>query len=296
MIKGPYRLLAIFLIIAVGASSSFAGGLSEQGVSVGGVNAVLIRPAKPRASIILLAGGSGQLGITSDGVITQLSQNQLVRTRGAYAAHVLAVLVPDYGVDLAQAVAYMAAIKRPVTVAGMSRGTQRAAQGIANGARPDKLVLTSGFLSDQSGDADNVSTRSARPQCCRRRSSSITVRTDVGKRRRKASLRSSPGPTARRASSGSMAANPRAIHARRWRIMALTAWMERSSRWWRPSPRDSSAGAVVHCLLPVVGSTPTRILASDVERVSAATAYAPTRRLSHGRVPVGTSWGARLGW
>jgi hypothetical protein len=156
MIKGPYRLLAIFLIIAVGASSSFAGGLSEQGVSVGGVNAVLIRPAKPRASIILLAGGSGQLGITSDGVITQLSQNQLVRTRGAYAAHGLAVLVPDYGVDLAQAIAYMAAIKRPVTVAGTSRGTQRAAQGIANGARPDKLLLTSGFLSDQSGDADNV--------------------------------------------------------------------------------------------------------------------------------------------
>jgi hypothetical protein len=50
----------------------------------------------------------------------------------------------------------MSAIKRPVTLAGTSRGVQRAAQGLAGGARPDKLVLTSGFLSDKSGDTDNV--------------------------------------------------------------------------------------------------------------------------------------------
>jgi hypothetical protein len=45
----------------------------------------------------------------------------------------------------------MAAIKRPVTVIGTSRGTIRAAEGIARGARPDALVLTSGFLSAESG-------------------------------------------------------------------------------------------------------------------------------------------------
>ena len=33
----------------------------------------------------------------------------------------------------------MAAIKRPVTLVGTSRGTQRAAEGIAAGARPDAL-------------------------------------------------------------------------------------------------------------------------------------------------------------
>jgi hypothetical protein len=42
-----------------------------------------------------------------------------------------------------------------VTLAGTSRGTQRAAEGIAAGARPDALVLTSGFLSPQSGQGVN---------------------------------------------------------------------------------------------------------------------------------------------
>ena len=44
----------------------------------------------------------------------------------------------------------------PVTLVGTSRGTQRAARGIAAGARPARLVLTSGFLSEASGNSDNV--------------------------------------------------------------------------------------------------------------------------------------------
>jgi hypothetical protein len=62
----------------------------------------------------------------------------------------------DANVDLAQAVSYMARIRRPVTVVATSRGTLRAARGIAAGARPDALVLTSGFLTDQSGGGENV--------------------------------------------------------------------------------------------------------------------------------------------
>src|SRR5262249_14729747 len=54
------------------------------------------------------------------------------------------------------AVQYMAAIKRPVTVIATSLGTIRAAQGIARGARPDALVLTSGWLSQESGNSNNV--------------------------------------------------------------------------------------------------------------------------------------------
>jgi len=50
----------------------------------------------------------------------------------------------------------MAAIKRPVTVIATSRGTIRAAEGIASGARPDALVLTSGLLSPESGSGQNV--------------------------------------------------------------------------------------------------------------------------------------------
>jgi hypothetical protein len=78
-----------------------------------------------------------------------------VRTRHAYAVRDFAVLVPDGDVDVAAAVRYMAAIARPVTLVGTSRGTQRAAEGIAAGAMPDALVLTSGFLSPQSGQGVN---------------------------------------------------------------------------------------------------------------------------------------------
>lgn len=129
--------------------------VAAQTVQVGGVNAVLLRPAHPVASVILLAGGDGYIGVGNNGEISR-GGNQLVRTRAAYAARGLAVLVPDSGYDLSALVTYMATIKRPVTVVGTSRGTQRAAHGIAGGARPDKLVLTSGFLSNESGDYDNV--------------------------------------------------------------------------------------------------------------------------------------------
>jgi hypothetical protein len=43
-----------------------------------------------------------------------------------------------------------------VTVIATSLGTIRAAEGIASGARPGALVLTSGFLSQQSGGSNKV--------------------------------------------------------------------------------------------------------------------------------------------
>jgi hypothetical protein len=67
-----------------------------------------------------------------------------------------AVLVIDASVELARAVQYMAAIAQPVTVVATSRGTLRAAEGIARGALPDALVLTSGLLTNESGSAENV--------------------------------------------------------------------------------------------------------------------------------------------
>jgi len=129
---------------------------ADETVSIGGSRAVLIKPAAPRASVILLPGGDGAIRAGENGAINGLQGNQLVRTRHAYAARGLAVLVADAGTNLASAVQYMAAIKRPVTVIGTSRGTLRAAEGIAGGARPDALVLTSGFLSPESGGGGNV--------------------------------------------------------------------------------------------------------------------------------------------
>ncbi|MFY9687674.1 MAG: alpha/beta hydrolase [Pseudolabrys sp.] len=129
---------------------------ADETVSIGGSNAVLLRPSTPRASIILMPGGDGYIAAGPGGMIGKLKGNQLVRTRNAYLAHGLAVLVVDADVNLARAVDYMAAIKRPVTIIATSKGTLRAAHGIAGGAKPDALVLTSGFLTDGSGGRQNV--------------------------------------------------------------------------------------------------------------------------------------------
>lgn len=162
-----------------------ASAWADEAVSVGGADAVLLRPARPRASMILLTGGDGVLGIGPGGEITRGGGNQLVRTRHAYMARGFAVLVPNLGVDLSAAVAYMAAIKRPVTVAATSRGTLRAAQGLARGARPDKLVLTSGYLSVDSGASDNVETNLGSPD--------ILPRTLVVEHRQDSCFKTLPG-------------------------------------------------------------------------------------------------------
>ena len=130
------------------------GGIEQSTVSVGGVNAALLTPPHPRGALVLLAGGDGNIGVGQDGSIAR-EGNQLVRTRAAYAARGFAVLVPDCCVNVAAAVDYMSKFGK-VTLVGTSRGTQRAARGVASGARPNRLVLTSGFLSDASGDRDNA--------------------------------------------------------------------------------------------------------------------------------------------
>ncbi len=152
------RLPWIGLWVTAGLLLGLAGGsaFADETVSIGGSRAVLIKPNAPRASVILMPGGSGAIAAGDHGDIHGLNFNQLVRTRQAYAARGLAVLVVDAGTPLDGAVQYMAAIKGPVTVIATSRGTIRAAEGIARGARPDALVLTSGLLSAESGSGQNV--------------------------------------------------------------------------------------------------------------------------------------------
>ena len=151
-----YGWMGCFAAAAMLACLASAPAMADETVSIGGSRAVLIKPKAPHASVILMPGGDGNIRPGDQGDIHGLTGNQLVRTRHAYAARGLAVLVVDAGTDLNSAVQYMAAIKRPVTVIGTSRGTIRAAEGIARGARPDALVLTSGFLSLDSGSSQNV--------------------------------------------------------------------------------------------------------------------------------------------
>jgi hypothetical protein len=151
-----FSLIDCFKFIAVATCLISTAALADETVDISGSRVVVIKPAKPRASVILMPGGSGAIRAGDQGDIHGLLGNELVRTRHAYAARGLAVMVTDVNTDLASAVKYMAAIKRPVTVIGTSRGTLRAAEGIARGARPDALVLTSGFLSPESGSGENV--------------------------------------------------------------------------------------------------------------------------------------------
>jgi hypothetical protein len=150
-----FAIAFVFLSsLGLSAGPARAVGIETSTAQVGGVAAALLKPAHPRGALVLLAGGDGQIGVGADDAIAR-EGNQLVRTRAAYAARGFAVLVPDCCVDVAAAVTYMQQFGR-VTLVATSRGTQRAARGIAAGARPARLVLTSGFLSDASGDPDNV--------------------------------------------------------------------------------------------------------------------------------------------
>jgi hypothetical protein len=154
--KSALSALALLVLAACPVSIVRAGDAVST-VEVGGSNSVFILPPKPVASVILLAGGNGDIGVGPNGSIAR-ADNQLVRTRFDYATKKFAVLVPDIGYDLSALVEYMEKIKKPVVVVATSRGTQRAAKGISDGAKPDKLVLTSGFLTNDSGAKNNVMT------------------------------------------------------------------------------------------------------------------------------------------
>jgi hypothetical protein len=150
------RHIGLILFAVTQSALMIAVSLAQETVDIGDTKAVLLRPTVPEASVILMPGGEGRIGAGDDGTITKGLKNQLVRTRMSYVERGLAVLVVDASVDLSRAVKLMAEIKRPVTVIATSRGTLRAARGIADGARPEALVLTSGFLTNESGGRENV--------------------------------------------------------------------------------------------------------------------------------------------
>jgi hypothetical protein len=132
--------------------------------------ALLLKPARPNGSVILLAGGHGNLALGKDGRIGWGAGNQLVRTRADYPKAGFATLVPDIAPDLKQGsggvpryrwshayardigayVAHMRAISAPVTLIGTSRAAlsvaQAAAQLLGGAERPDAIVITSGML------------------------------------------------------------------------------------------------------------------------------------------------------
>ena len=133
------------------------------------LRALVIEPANPVGSVILLAGGHGNLALGKDGSIGWGSGNQLVRTRRDYARAGFVTIVPDASPDMKQGggvksgyrwssefatdigawVKHARGRKAPVHLVGTSRaaltvakvGTQVTGEG-----RPDTLTITAGMI------------------------------------------------------------------------------------------------------------------------------------------------------
>lgn len=158
------RFVQLLLAGVVAAVCSWEFAIAEpagetimrRSIGIGDARAVFLLPDDPTESVILMPDGDGRLKVGYDGRIGRLREEELVRTRFVYAAHGVAVLVADAGINLRLAVNAMRRVKSPVTVIATGLGTVRAAQGIVDGARPDALVLISGILTNASGSRKNV--------------------------------------------------------------------------------------------------------------------------------------------
>jgi pimeloyl-ACP methyl ester carboxylesterase len=165
------RLLAILLAAAcLAAPSAFAQ--APQVVDLSGRPGVterilVLQPADPPATVILLTGGEGRVQIFDGGSIGRGSGNFLVRSRERFAAQGLATIVVDGPSDRAdlngnfrdsaEHAADLGAVVRwarehagkPVWLVGTSRGTQSAAAAalqLQGPSAPDGIVLTSSIL------------------------------------------------------------------------------------------------------------------------------------------------------
>ena len=162
-------LLAVASSIACAQSPQVVDVPSRAGVTQ---RILVITPDKPKAAVILFAGGDGGIQIQPDGRITR-SGNFLVRSRQLFADQGLTTVVIDAPSDkqsyphlsgtrqTADHVADVKAViawlreqsKIPVWLIGTSRGTQSAAH-VATQLPPadggaDGIVLTSTILEDR---------------------------------------------------------------------------------------------------------------------------------------------------
>lgn len=137
---------------------------------------LFLTPGKPKAALILFAGGDGGLEITQDGRIGSLRNNFLVRSRRLFLDRGMSVVVvdapsdrqrmalkgfrqkPEHAQDIKAVIAWLKQQNAaPVWLVGTSRGTQSAAYiamelGVDRDG-PDGLVLTSTIVTDDQGRA-----------------------------------------------------------------------------------------------------------------------------------------------
>lgn len=134
----------------------------------GGVRALLLRPASPRGTLVMLPGGTGEVGIAPDGTMAH-ADNVVIRTAPLWLARGYAVLIPDAGGNLrgrrsspasAAAVAALVEAARraapaPVVLVGTSQGTIAAVNGAAHAPGVAALVLLEA-VSRRGGSGETV--------------------------------------------------------------------------------------------------------------------------------------------
>ena len=171
----PFTLTTILtaLLIPIGAQAQSTRTVDVPSRSGVTQRILVITPDKPRAAVILFAGGDGGITLEADGRIPKLGGNFLVRTRQEFADKGFTTVVIDAPSDkqsppylsgsrqTAEHVADVKAViawlreksKIPVWLIGTSRGTQSvghiATQLPQAEGGPDGIVLTSSIVRDQ---------------------------------------------------------------------------------------------------------------------------------------------------
>lgn len=148
----PTCLLALMMLPPPAPAQRPAAAADERVVSLrlgDGLHqrVLYVAPAKPRATLVMLPGGTGAVGVRRDSDLRH-DDNFVVRTRAAWVARGYAVLIPDtiaqanlrgvrsspaYGRVVDELVAYARTqTAAPVFLLGTSQGTIGAVNGAAH--------------------------------------------------------------------------------------------------------------------------------------------------------------------
>lgn len=128
--------------------------LELPGPGGGAERALLLRPAQPRGVLVMLPGGTGEVGISDDGTMER-ADNVVIRTAPLWLARGWALLIPDAlgnlrgersSPDYAAAVSALVGeahrrISGPVALVGTSQGAIAAVNGAAHAPDVSRLVL-----------------------------------------------------------------------------------------------------------------------------------------------------------
>ena len=157
-------LIACFCLLAGSAAAQAQTATLETIKTPRGATQkfILVKPAAPKAAVILLAGGHGGLGLKTASTMAWGDKNFLVRTRDRFAAQGVMVAVldapsdhaagmnavfrmsPAHAADIDAVAAKLKTIANvPVWAVGTSMGTFSAANAAISGRSVDGLVLTS---------------------------------------------------------------------------------------------------------------------------------------------------------